>query len=85
VTGSRQEAGPGRGAGGEGWARLEQGWGGAGAGLGRGWDPSTKKGPLLTYLRTLGSNGEGAAARPTVRGYDDAIGVGSPARYIQSF
>ena len=48
-------------------------------------DPSTKKGPLLTYLRTLGVNGEGAAALPAVRGYDDATGVGSPARYIQSF
>jgi subtilase family serine protease len=48
-------------------------------------DPSTKKGPLLTYLRTLGINGEGAAALPAVRGYDDATGVGSPARYIQSF
>jgi subtilase family serine protease len=48
-------------------------------------DPSTKKGPLLTYLRTLGINGEGAAALPAVKGYDDATGVGSPARYIQSF
>jgi subtilase family serine protease len=48
-------------------------------------DPSTKTGPLLTYLRTLGINGEGAAALPAVRGYDDATGVGSPARYIQSF
>jgi hypothetical protein len=74
VTGSRQEADPGRRAGGK-----------AGAGLGQGWDPSTKKGPLLTYLRTLGINGEGAAALPAVRGYDDATGVGSPARYIQSF
>ena len=48
-------------------------------------DPSTKKGPLLTFLRTLGINGEGAAALPAVRGYDDATGVGSPARYIRSF
>jgi subtilase family serine protease len=48
-------------------------------------DPSTKTGPLLTNLRTLGINGEGAAALPAVRGYDDATGVGSPARYIQSF
>ncbi len=48
-------------------------------------DPSTKKGPLVTYLRTLGINGEGAAALPAVKGYDDATGVGSPARYIQSF
>ncbi len=48
-------------------------------------DPSTKTGPFLTFLRTLGINGEGAAALPAVRGYDDATGVGSPARYIQSF
>ena len=48
-------------------------------------DPYTRKGPLVTYLRTLGVNGEGAAALPAVRGYDDATGVGSPARYIQSF
>ena len=48
-------------------------------------DPSTKQGPLLTFLRTLGINGEGAAALPAVKGYDDATGVGSPARYIQSF
>jgi hypothetical protein len=74
VTGSRQEADPGRRAGGEGWA-----------GLGQGWDPSAKKGPLLTYLRTLGINGEGAAALPAVKGSDDATGVGSPARYVQSF
>jgi subtilase family serine protease len=48
-------------------------------------DPSTRKGPLVTYLRTLGIDGEGAAALPAVKGYDDATGVGSPARYIQSF
>jgi subtilase family serine protease len=48
-------------------------------------DPATKQGPLLTFLRTLGINGEGAAALPAVKGYDDATGVGSPARYIQSF
>ena len=48
-------------------------------------DPATKGGPLLTYLRTLGVDGEGAAALPAVKGYDDATGVGSPARYIQSF
>jgi len=48
-------------------------------------DPSTKQGPLLTFLRTLGINGEGAAALPAVKGYDDATGVGSPSRYIQSF
>ena len=48
-------------------------------------DPSTKKGPILTYLRTLGIDGEGAAALPAVKGYDDATGVGSPDYYIQSF
>jgi subtilase family serine protease len=48
-------------------------------------DSSTKTGPLLTFLRTLGVNGEGAASLPAVRGYDDATGVGSPARYVQSF
>jgi subtilase family serine protease len=48
-------------------------------------DPSTKKGPLITYLRTLGIDGEGAAALPATHGYDDATGVGSPERYIQSF
>jgi len=48
-------------------------------------DPSTKTGPLLTYLRTLGIDGEGAAALPAVRGYDDATGVGSPKLYIESF
>ena len=48
-------------------------------------DPDTKTGPLLTYLRALGIDGEGAAALPAVKGYDDATGVGSPARYIQSF
>ena len=42
-------------------------------------DPSTKKGPLVTYLRTLGVDGEGAAALPAVKGYDDATGVASPA------
>jgi len=46
---------------------------------------ATKQGPLLTFLRTLGINGEGAAALPSVKGYDDATGVGSPRRYIQSF
>jgi subtilase family serine protease len=48
-------------------------------------DPSTKTGPLLTYLRTLGIDGEGAAALPAVKGYDDATGVGSPRNYIESF
>jgi subtilase family serine protease len=31
-------------------------------------DPYTKAGPLLTYLRTLGVNGEGADALPAVQG-----------------
>ena len=48
-------------------------------------DPATKTGPLITFLRTLGINGEGTAALPAVKGYDAATGVGSPARYIQSF
>ena len=46
---------------------------------------ATKKGPLLYYLRTLGIDGEGAAALPATKGYDDATGVGSPAAYIQAF
>jgi subtilase family serine protease len=48
-------------------------------------DPDTKTGPLITYLRTLGIDGEGAAALPAVKGYDDSTGVGSPDYYIQSF
>ena len=49
-------------------------------------DPATKTGPLVTFLRTLGIDGEGAAALPAVTGYDDATGVGSPtASYLRSF
>jgi subtilase family serine protease len=48
-------------------------------------DPATKTGPLITYLRTLGIDGEGSAALPAVKGYDDATGVGSPDYYIQSY
>jgi subtilase family serine protease len=48
-------------------------------------DPYTREGPLITWLRTLGIDGEGAAALPAVKGYDDATGVGSPNAYIQSF
>jgi subtilase family serine protease len=48
-------------------------------------DPYTKTGPLITWLRTLGIDGEGTAALPAVRGYDDSTGVGSPDFYIQSF
>ena len=48
-------------------------------------DPATKAGPLVTFLRTLGIDGEGAAALPAVTGYDDSTGLGSPARYIESF
>jgi subtilase family serine protease len=48
-------------------------------------DPYTATGPIVTNLRTLGIDGEGADALPSVRGYDDATGVGSPDRYIQSF
>ncbi len=48
-------------------------------------NPYTREGPLVTYLRTLGVDGEGESALPAVRGYDDSTGVGSPADYIQSF
>jgi subtilase family serine protease len=48
-------------------------------------NPYTKTGPLLTYLRTLGIDGQGAAALPAVPGYDDSTGVGSPKYYVQSF
>jgi subtilase family serine protease len=47
--------------------------------------PYEKKGPLITYLRTLGIDGEGSAALRATKGYDDATGVGSPYRYIESF
>jgi subtilase family serine protease len=48
-------------------------------------NPSTEEGPLITYLRTLGIDGEGESALPAVRGYDDSTGVGSPDEYVQSF
>jgi subtilase family serine protease len=48
-------------------------------------NPDTKAGPLVTYLRTLGVDGQGAAALPATVGYDDATGVGSPNNYIKSF
>jgi len=48
-------------------------------------DGFTRRGPIVTYLRTLGVDGEGAAALPATEGYDDATGVGSPRSYIQSF
>jgi subtilase family serine protease len=48
-------------------------------------NPYTKAGPLVTNLRTLGINGEGADALPAVRGYDDSTGVGSPRYYVQSY
>jgi subtilase family serine protease len=48
-------------------------------------DPYTATGPLKTFLRALGDNGSGAAALSAVPGYDDGSGVGSPARYIQSY
>jgi subtilase family serine protease len=48
-------------------------------------NPATKGGPLITFLRTLGINGEGADALPAVAGYDDSTGVGSPWKYIDSF
>jgi subtilase family serine protease len=46
-------------------------------------NPATKQGPLLTFLRTLGINGEGKDRLRAVKGYDDATGVGSPKNYIQ--
>jgi len=46
-------------------------------------NPYTKQGPLLTYLRTLGINGEGKDKLRAVTGYDDSTGVGSPRNYIQ--
>lgn len=48
-------------------------------------DAATAAGPLVTYLRLMGADGAGAAALPATWGYDDATGVGSPDRYIQSF
>jgi subtilase family serine protease len=48
-------------------------------------DPTTKGGPLIYHLRTLGIDGEGAAALRATSGYDDATGVGSPKAYVQSF
>ncbi len=48
-------------------------------------NPYKEKGPIVTYLRTLGIDGEGAAALPAVEGYDDSTGVGSPNYYVQSF
>ena len=47
--------------------------------------PYTKRGSRLAYLRTLGLDGQRAAALPAVAGYDDSTGVGSPDLYIQSF
>jgi subtilase family serine protease len=47
--------------------------------------PSKDKGAVVTYLRTLGIDGEGTASLPAVKGYDDSTGVGSPDQYIQSF
>jgi subtilase family serine protease len=48
-------------------------------------DPYTKQGPLVTYLRAMGIDGAGAAALTANGGYSDAVGVGSPDQYIQSF
>ncbi|HEU5418034.1 MAG TPA: S53 family peptidase [Streptosporangiaceae bacterium] len=48
-------------------------------------DPATRGKPILYYLRTLGIDGEGAAALHAVKGFDDATGVGSPWHYIASF
>jgi subtilase family serine protease len=48
-------------------------------------DPFTKQGPSLTFLRTLGINGEGPEALRAIAGYDAATGLGSPSLYVQSF
>jgi subtilase family serine protease len=48
-------------------------------------NPYTATGPILTYLRTLGIDGQGAAALPATPGYDDSTGVGSPNQYVESF
>jgi subtilase family serine protease len=48
-------------------------------------NPYAKTGPLLTYLRTLGVDGQGKSALPATTGYDDSTGVGSPDQYIDSF
>ena len=47
-------------------------------------NPYTQKGPLLTFLRTLGIDGVGPSALPAVQGYDASTGLGSPATLIQS-
>jgi subtilase family serine protease len=47
--------------------------------------PAARKGPLVTSLVSLGINGGDAAALKAVPGYDEATGVGSPYRYVQSF
>ncbi len=52
-------------------------------------DADTATGPLVTFLRAMGVDGEDLpgdnAALPATPGYDDSTGVGSPNRYIQSF
>jgi subtilase family serine protease len=48
-------------------------------------DPDTATGPILTFLRAMGVNGGGAAALTATHGYDDATGLGTPNRFIQSF
>jgi len=45
---------------------------------------ATRKGPITYDLRTLGIDGEGAAALHATVGYDDATGVGSPRDYIDA-
>ena len=37
----------------------------------------------MYFLRTLGVDGEGAAALHATAGYDDATGLGSPRDYLQ--
>ena len=43
------------------------------------------QGSLGTFLVALNIDGIGPNALRAVPGYDDATGIGSPTRYIQSF
>jgi subtilase family serine protease len=45
-------------------------------------NPDSPSGAKVDYLRTLGIDGEGAAALKATAGFDDATGVGTPAGYI---
>jgi subtilase family serine protease len=53
--------------------------------LGRAHPSAVGQGAAGTFLIALDIDGAGPLALPATRGYDDATGVGTPARYIQSF